>query len=188
MKFQTVLGIVSALLVAGAAVPSAAQTTAQDRMRNCAQEWSSMRGANQKAYRSYREFSRECLARSGDRRAGSDTTRSRNEGVRNEDTRSTTGLGQSSQPRLRNEDRRSTTGLGQTSEPRSRTTGSASAGDVQRNCPGDSVVWANTRSKVYHMSGSRLFGNTKEGTYMCRSQSERMGYRAARNERLPERR
>jgi len=169
MKFQTVLGIVSALLVAGAAVPSAAQTTAQDRMRNCAQEWSSMRGANQKAYRSYREFSRECLARGGDRRAGSDNPRLRNEGARNEDTRSTTGLGQSS-------------------PPRSRTTGSASAGDVQRNCPGDSVVWANTRSKVYHMSGSRLFGNTKEGTYMCRSQSERMGYRAARNERLPERR
>src|SRR5262249_57686150 len=109
MKFQTVLGIVSALLVAGAAVPSAAQTTAQDRMRNCAQEWSSMRGANQKAYRSYREFSWECLARGGDRRAGSDTTRLRNEGLRNEDTRSTTRLGQSSHPPFTTPHRRSTT-------------------------------------------------------------------------------
>jgi hypothetical protein len=55
--------------------------------------------------------------------------------------------------------------------------------ETQRNCPSDMVVWVNPETKVYHFSGSRFFGHTKQGSYMCRAESERAGFRAAKNEK-----
>ena len=34
-------------------------------------------------------------------------------------------------------------------------------------CPGDKVVWVNTKSHVYHYQGERYFGSTKEGQFLC---------------------
>lgn len=34
------------------------------------------------------------------------------------------------------------------------------------SCPGDKVVWVNTKSEVYHFQGERWFGKTKEGKYI----------------------
>ena len=48
-------------------------------------------------------------------------------------------------------------------------------------CPGDTVVWVNTRSGVYHMPGMTWFGHTREGTYMCRREADRAGHRPTRN-------
>jgi hypothetical protein len=48
-------------------------------------------------------------------------------------------------------------------------------------CPADTVVWVNTRSGVYHMPGMTWFGHTRQGTYMCRKDADRAGYRATRN-------
>ncbi len=39
--------------------------------------------------------------------------------------------------------------------------------EAKAHCPGETVVWANTRSKIYHFAGSRSYGNTKNGAYMC---------------------
>jgi hypothetical protein len=44
----------------------------------------------------------------------------------------------------------------------------------------------NPATKVYHFSGSRFYGQTRTGKYMCRSESEQAGFRAAKNERAPE--
>jgi hypothetical protein len=30
-------------------------------------------------------------------------------------------------------------------------------------CPGDNLVWVNTRSHIYHFQGERYFGSTEEG-------------------------
>lgn len=46
----------------------------------------------------------------------------------------------------------------------------------------DPRVWVNTRSGIYHYPGSRWYGHTREGEFMCRSAADAHGYRAARNE------
>ena len=38
---------------------------------------------------------------------------------------------------------------------------------AKARCPTDTVVWANLRSKIYHFSGNKNYGNTKSGAYMC---------------------
>lgn len=48
-------------------------------------------------------------------------------------------------------------------------------------CPGDKVVWVNTRSHVYHFQGERYFGNTKNGKFMCERDADREGNRPTHN-------
>ena len=35
------------------------------------------------------------------------------------------------------------------------------------SCPTDTVVWANTKSKIFHLKGTATYGKGKNGTYMC---------------------
>jgi hypothetical protein len=46
----------------------------------------------------------------------------------------------------------------------------------------DPVVWVNTSSHVYHMQGTKYYGNTKSGKYMCKSAADTAGDHAAKNE------
>ena len=48
-------------------------------------------------------------------------------------------------------------------------------------CPGDVVVWVNTRSGIYHFRGERYFGATKEGRFMCERAARAAGDRPTRN-------
>jgi hypothetical protein len=56
---------------------------------------------------------------------------------------------------------------------------------AKAHCPGDSVVWANTASKIYHFSGHRGYGTTKAGAYMCEKDTAAASIRAAKNEKHP---
>jgi hypothetical protein len=56
---------------------------------------------------------------------------------------------------------------------------------AKAHCPTDTVVWATLRSKVYHFSGTRYYGTTKNGAYMCEGDSTAAGMRAAKNEAHP---
>jgi hypothetical protein len=58
-----------------------------------------------------------------------------------------------------------------------------SEGDARAHCSGDTVVWVNTRSNAYHFAGSKDYGNTKHGAFMCRADADRAGkFHAAKNE------
>jgi hypothetical protein len=61
----------------------------------------------------------------------------------------------------------------------------ATEAQAKSHCPGDTVVWANLSSKIYHFSGSRSYGNTKKGAYMCEKDTTAAGFRAAKNETHP---
>ena len=56
---------------------------------------------------------------------------------------------------------------------------------AKARCPTDTVVWANLKSKIYHFSGHKDYGTTKEGTYMCEKDATAAGDRAAKNEKHP---
>jgi hypothetical protein len=46
-------------------------------------------------------------------------------------------------------------------------------------CLFDPVVWVNTKSHVYHVAGSRGFGHSRYGAYMCETEAKSAGNRAA---------
>ena len=61
----------------------------------------------------------------------------------------------------------------------------ASEGDAKSRCATDTVVWVNLGTKVYHYAGSKSYGTTKKGAYMCEKDTGSEGYRAAKNEKHP---
>lgn len=56
-----------------------------------------------------------------------------------------------------------------------------SAGEAQARCPADKVVWVNTKSHIYHYAGTRSYGTTKQGAYMCEADANAAGDRATRS-------
>lgn len=56
---------------------------------------------------------------------------------------------------------------------------------AKARCPGDTVVWVNLDSRVYHFAGTRNYGTTKRGAYMCEKDATSAGSRAAKNEKRP---
>ena len=54
---------------------------------------------------------------------------------------------------------------------------------ARAHCPSDTVVWVNTRSRVYHFAGTHNYGNTKEGAYMCEADANAAGDIAAKGEK-----
>jgi hypothetical protein len=61
----------------------------------------------------------------------------------------------------------------------------ANEAQAKANCPGDTVVWVNLRSKIYHFAGTHNYGNTKDGAYICERDTAAQGMRAAKNEQHP---
>ncbi|MDE8348155.1 MAG: hypothetical protein POG74_01540 [Acidocella sp.] len=53
--------------------------------------------------------------------------------------------------------------------------------EAKASCPMDSVVWASSKSKAYHVSTSKLYGKTKSGAYECQKTADAAGYHAAKN-------
>jgi hypothetical protein len=52
---------------------------------------------------------------------------------------------------------------------------------ARARCPSDTVVWVNTPTRIYHYSGTRYYGHTLKGGYMCEADARAAGYRASRN-------
>jgi hypothetical protein len=77
---------------------------------------------------------------------------------------------------------------GPTSPPRGTPVGTnqfATEEQAKARCPSDTVVWANLKSHIYHFSGDRNYGTTKDGAYMCESDTVAAGFRAPKNEEHP---
>jgi hypothetical protein len=61
----------------------------------------------------------------------------------------------------------------------------ATEAQAKARCLGDTVVWANLPTRVYHFSDTRYYGETKRGAYMCERDALGAGMRAAKNETHP---
>jgi hypothetical protein len=57
--------------------------------------------------------------------------------------------------------------------------------EAKAKCPSDTVVWVNTKSKIFHYANHPDYGKTKKGTYMCEADASAAGARASKNEKKP---
>ena len=57
--------------------------------------------------------------------------------------------------------------------------------EARGHCPADTVVWVNLKSKIYHFTGTKNYGNTKSGAYMCEREAMVQGDRASKTEKHP---
>ncbi len=53
--------------------------------------------------------------------------------------------------------------------------------EAKARCPSDTVVWLNTKSRIYHYAGTRSYGTTKQGAYMCEADAVQAGDRASKS-------
>ena len=60
-----------------------------------------------------------------------------------------------------------------------------SEAEARAACANDPIVWVNLRSKVYHEFGSRNYGATKAGAYMCQKDTMAAGFHAPKAGRDP---
>jgi hypothetical protein len=171
--------LIGPLLVSPLLLSSTGAQTQQQRMKECAAQWGAMKAAGQAQGKTYRSFQQECL---------SNRAAAPNSGARTTAPQSTTTTGQGAAPAptppAAAPARRTVPAKAAPAEP----TGAGQfATEVQAkaHCPGDTVVWANLDSRIYHYSGNRSYGATKKGAYMCERETANQGIRAARNEKRP---
>jgi hypothetical protein len=53
--------------------------------------------------------------------------------------------------------------------------------EAKYRCPSDTVVWLNIKSHIYHYPGTRSYGTTKQGAYMCEADAVAAGDRASKS-------
>jgi hypothetical protein len=56
---------------------------------------------------------------------------------------------------------------------------------AKARCPTDTVVWVNLPSKVYHFAGTKSYGTTKRGAYMCEKEAIAAEDHASKTEKHP---
>jgi hypothetical protein len=61
----------------------------------------------------------------------------------------------------------------------------ADEASAKARCPTDTVVWVNLPSKVYHFAGTKNYGTTKRGSYMCEKEAIAAEDRASKTEKHP---
>lgn len=61
----------------------------------------------------------------------------------------------------------------------------ADESSAKARCPTDTVVWVNLSSKVYHFAGTKSYGTTKRGAYMCEKEAIAAEDRASKTEKHP---
>lgn len=54
---------------------------------------------------------------------------------------------------------------------------------AQKHCPKDVVVWSNVKGGgIFHVKGSKLYGRTTDGGYLCRKEAEAAGWHEYKND------
>jgi hypothetical protein len=61
----------------------------------------------------------------------------------------------------------------------------ADEASAKASCPSDTVVWVNLPSKIYHFVGTKSYGTTKRGAYMCEKVAIAGENRASKTEKHP---
>jgi hypothetical protein len=153
------------------ALPVAGQAQ-QKSAKQCNDEWRANRATIQKSGKLKRDFVAECR--------GTSNAATRTEPPQQPSQASTPPAQQQPSGRTAaRPSRPSTVGTGGSPGQY------ADEASAKSSCAGDTVVWVNLNSKVYHFANAKAYGHTRKGTYMCERDTSQAGFRAARNERRP---
>lgn len=178
---RAIVAICSALVMASALAGSAAAQ--QKTVKACQQEWRANKAANQAKGITEKAFVEQC-------RAGA--TPATAPAAANPPPANNAAQTSPPMSTPRNAGRsRATTATTPAAPSASREGTTRGAGEfateaqAKAHCPGGTVVWANLNSKVYHFAGTRNYGTTKSGAYMCERDADSAGMRAAKNEKKP---
>ncbi len=75
----------------------------------------------------------------------------------------------------------SSSAMAQTSKTPDKKAAAKEAGAEAQKPPSPGMVWANTKSKVYHKEGDQWYGKGKNGKWMTEADAKTAGYRAAKD-------
>jgi hypothetical protein len=172
--------LLQCIVAASIAVLPLASHAAQKTAKACESEWRANKASIQGSGKTKKAFMVECRSGTGQTAAAPAVTPP----ATSQDSTAQPPANAPATPRR--------TAREATPRPDRGTAVAANAGQFQTEaeakarCPGQTVVWANTRSKVYHFAGSRSYGNTKRGAYMCERDTSAAGLRSAKNEKRPQ--
>src|SRR6266536_3329075 len=178
---------------AAAAAPKPARTAAPSAAANvkaakqCNDEWTANKAAIQASKKTKKEFMAECRTQP----AGASTTTTAPSPApppTPAPAKPSTSTAPSPPPAAAAPSQRPSAPTTRPSTTAAAPTGAgqfSTEAQAKARCPGDTVVWVNLDSKVYHFAGTRNYGTTKRGAYMCEREATAAGSRAAKNEKRP---
>ncbi len=152
------------------ASPATSAGTGQSVMRLCASQWKDAKAAGTSAGQTWPQFLSQCRARQT-------STASSSGGFVPAPAPAPASQSGSLFPWWQQSAPASSGGAASTPQEGQYTTELA----ARVRCPSDTVVWVNTPTRIYHYSGTRYYGHTLKGAYMCEADARTGGYRAARN-------
>jgi hypothetical protein len=159
----------SALLFAGAlGLASTGPVQAESIMKQCGDEWKAAKENNTTNGMDWRGFLKQCR----DQKEGAATPAAAPVAAPVAAPAPAPAPMQTYQPKPKPMQAARPTGAGQF----------ASEAEAKGRC-GNSVVWVNTKGKshTYHYAGSRWYGTTKQGAYMCEADAGAAGYHASKS-------
>jgi hypothetical protein len=173
MKTQSLKAVFSALLVAAALGLATGAANAQSVMKQCGDEWKAAKANNATNGQTWQEFLKGCRAQKASASApAAGPVAAPAPAVAPPPPPPAPAPVQASLPKPA------------PVQPAARATGAGeftTEGEAKARCPTDTVVWVNTKSKIYHYAGTRSYGTTKQGAYMCEADASAAGDRASKS-------
>jgi hypothetical protein len=179
MKIGTFRAVLAAFLAAAIMAMSAAgPAEAQSVMRQCGDEWKAAKANNTTNGQTWQEFLKDCRTRHAAAPAAPAAAAPAAPAA------ATPAAAPAPAPAPAAAPAPAPTQAALPKPSVARPTGAGeftTATEAQAHCPSDKVVWVNTKSKIYHYEGTRSYGSTKRGAYMCEGDAVAAGDRASKS-------
>jgi hypothetical protein len=174
MNIQSFRAAAAAFLVAAAmGLTATGSAEAQNIMRQCGDEWKAAKASNSTNGQTWQEFLKGCRARHAEAPAAAPTAAPAPAPAA-APAPMAPAPAQTAQPKP----------APAPMKPTARATGAGqftTESEAKARCPTDTVVWLNTKSRVYHYPGTRSYGATKQGAYICEADAAAAGDRASKS-------
>jgi hypothetical protein len=167
MKIQSMRAAAAAVLVAAVILAATGAADAQSVMKQCGAEWQAAKANNTTNGQTWQTFLKDCRARLANAPAAAPAPAPAAAPA----PAPTQAALPKPAPAAPMKPMAKPTGAGQfTTEA-----------EAKSRCPNDTVVWLNTKSRIYHYPGTRSYGATKQGAYMCEADAAAAGDRASKS-------